>query len=188
MNIEKKVKAWVENECKKPSSKYGYEPFIYHFSPMVSYAIKLAEEMGADKEIVEVAGWLHDIGSIIEGRENHHISGARIAEEKLKNFNYPQDKIEAVKKCILNHRGSLNNHRESIEEIVVAEADVLSNFDNISGLFKAAFEYEGLSQKDARKSVLQKLKNKYKQLHLEKSKKLIEPKYRAAILLLSDKK
>jgi uncharacterized protein len=187
MDIIEKVKNWVEAECKKPSSKYGYEPFVYHFTPMVKYANELAEEMGADKETVSVAGWLHDIGSIIDGRENHHITGASIAEQKLKEFNYPEEKIEKVKKCILNHRGSQNNNRESIEEIVVAEADVLSNFDNIGGLFKAAYEYEGMSQGDAQKSVLKKLENKYNQLHLDKSKEIIGPRFEAAKLLLSDK-
>lgn len=187
MDIVEEVKNWVESECKKPTSKYGYEPFIFHFGPVVKYANELAEELGADKEIVTVAGWLHDIGSIIDGRENHHITGAKIAEQKLKEFNYPAEKIELVKKCILNHRGSLNNNRESIEEIVVAEADVLSNFDNIGGLFKAAYEYEGLTQGEAHASVLKKLENKYNQLHLDKSKELIGPRFEAAKLLLSDK-
>ena len=27
MNIVQEIKNFVENECKKPSSKYGYEPY-----------------------------------------------------------------------------------------------------------------------------------------------------------------
>jgi len=30
MEIVVSIKKFVEKECKKPSSKYGYEPFIYH--------------------------------------------------------------------------------------------------------------------------------------------------------------
>lgn len=187
MDIVEEVKNWVEQECKKPTSKYGYEPFVYHFAPMVKYANELAEEMGADKEIVTIAGWLHDIGSIIDGQDQHHITGAKIAERKLKEFNYPEGKIELVKKCILNHRGSQNNTRESIEEIVIAEADVLSNFDDIGGLFQVAYKYEGMNRGDAQRSVLRKLENKFNQLHLDKSKELIGPKFKAAMLLLSDK-
>lgn len=184
MNIIKEIKAFVESECKKPGSKYGYEPFVYHFIPMVEYAGKLSDELGGDKEVIIIASWLHDIGAIICGRTDHHITGAKIAEKKLKELGYPIEKIELVKKCILNHRGSQKNNAESIEEQIVAEADVLSNFDNIGGIFKAAFVYEGKDQGEANDSVREKLENKWKQLHFESSKKIIKPKYEAMKILL----
>jgi uncharacterized protein len=135
-DVVQTIKKFVEEECKKPANKYGYDAFLFHFVPMVKYAEKLAERLGGDKEIILIASWLHDIGSILYGRENHHITGSKIAEEKLKELNYPEEKIELVKKCILNHRGSQQNKRESIEEQIVAEADVLSNFDNIAGMLE----------------------------------------------------
>ena len=177
-------KNFIENECKKPSSKYGYEPFPFHFVPMVNYAEKLANELGGDKEIILIAAWLHDIGSIIHGREDHHITGAKIAEEKLKELQYPTERIELVKKCILNHRGSQQNERDSIEEQIIAEADTISNFDNIAGLFKATLVYEDKTQGEAKDSVRQKLERKWEQLHFNNSKKIIKPKYEAAMLLL----
>ncbi len=184
MNIVENVRQFVETECKKPTSHYGYEPFVYHFGPVVEYATVLAEKLGADVEIVQIAGWLHDIGSIIEGRENHHLSGARIAREKLKELGYPDDRIELVVGCITNHRGSQNLERKSPEERIVAEADVLSNFDNIGGIFKAAYTFENMDQFEAQQSVRTKLQNKYHQLHFKESKQLIRPKYEAAMLLL----
>lgn len=184
MNIISEIKKFVEDECKKPTSKYGYEPFPYHFVPMADYAKELAHELGGDIEVVEIAAYLHDIGSIIKGRENHHETGAKIAEEKLKKLGYDKEKIELVKKCILNHRGSRENNRQTIEEKIIAEADTMSCFDNFSGIFKAAFIYENLDQKKAQASVREKLKRKYNQLHFEKSKKIIKPKYEAAMLLL----
>lgn len=184
MDIVEIVMLYVEEECKNPLNEQGYEPYLFHFVPMVEYAEKLADELGGDKEIISVAGWLHDIGSILEGRENHHISGARIAEAKLRELNYPEVKIEKVKNCILNHRGSQQNNRETIEEKIIAEADTLSNFDNISGIFKMAFVHEALNQGEAKESVRRKLENKYKQLHFERSKEIIKPKYEAVMLLL----
>jgi len=184
MNIISEIKNFVEDECKKPTSKYGYEPFPFHFAPMAEYAAALADELGGDKEIIALAAWLHDIGSIVCGREDHHITGAKIAEEKLREFNYPEEKIELIKKCILNHRGSRQNPRASIEEQITAEADVMSAFDNISGIFKAAFMYENLNQGEAKISVRKKFENKWKQLNFEKSKELIRPKYEAAMIIL----
>lgn len=183
-NIVQEIRDFVEEECKKPTSLYGYEPFPFHFVPMVKHAEELAEELGADKEVVSLAGWLHDIGSIIDGRGNHHLSGAKIAKEKLKELNYPPEKIKLVEKCILNHRGSQSNGRESLEEKIIAEADVMSNFDNISGIFKASFVYENMDQGEAAKAVKKKLQNKWDQLHFESSRKIIKPKYEAAMLLL----
>ncbi len=184
MDIIQEIRDYVEGECKKPSSKYGYEPFPFHFAQVVEYDGKLADELGGDKEIILIAAWLHDIGSIMYGRKDHHITGAKVAEEKLQELNYPKEKIEHVKKCILNHRGSQQNSCGSIEEEILAEVDAMSSFENISGIFKAAFVYENLSQSEAKISVKQKLERKWKLLHFEKSKQLVRPKYEAVMLLL----
>lgn len=184
MTIIEKIKNFVEEECKKPSSKYGYEPFIHHFIPMVKYAKKLSEKLWWDLEIIILASRLHDIWSIIFWRENHHISWAKIAEEKLNEFWYPEEKIQLIKKCIFNHRWSQNLIRETIEEQIVAEADVMSAFDNLSWIFKAAFVYENLNQDKAKKSVKEKYINKWNQLHFEESKKILKPKFDALMLIL----
>jgi len=184
-NLIEKVRKFVEEESRKPTAKYGYEPYVFHLVPMRNYAVELAQGLGADAEVVEIAAWLHDIGSIIYGRENHHITGAEIAGKKLEDLNYSPEKIEKVKLCILNHRGSVNNHRVSLEEKIISDADTISNFDNIPGIFKAAFVYEHLSQQEARNSVREKLQRKWDKLCLGESKNLIKSKYEAAMLLLS---
>ncbi len=183
MDVVQEIRDFVMNECKKPTSRYGYEPFEFHFAPMVKYAEELSNELGGNKEIILIAAWLHDIGSIIHGRENHHVTSSEIAETKLREFGYPAEKIKLVKKCILNHRGSQQNKRESIEEQIIAEADVMSTFDNIPGLFKAEFIYEHKTQGEAKESVRKKLENKWNQLHFENSKRMLKPRFEAAMLL-----
>lgn len=177
------VRNFVEEECKKPNANY---PTAYrdHFVPVHNYARQLAEKLGGDIEIVEISAWLHDIGSIMNGRREHHIRGAEIAEKKLRELNYPLEKIQKVKKCILNHRGSINNNRKTLEEKIIADADSLSHFDNLGGLFQAALVYEKLNQADAIKSILLKLNRSYNKITFEESKELIKPKYDAAMLLL----
>ena len=184
MNIINTIRDYVKAECQKPTSKYGFDPFPFHLVLVAKHATALADELGGDKEVILIAAWLHDIGSIISGRDDHHITGAKIAEAKLIELNYPKEKIELVKNCILNHRGSKSNTRNTIEEKIIAEADVISNFDNIAGIFNAAYVYEKLDQAQAQASVRQKLINKWNQLHFEKSKKIVKPKYDAAMLLL----
>lgn len=185
--IIEEVRKFVEEECKRNPTGQGDGPFVFHFVPMRNCAVKLADQNGADLEIVEIAAWLHDIGSIVNGRDNHHVTGAEIAEKKLKEFGYPEEKIELVKKCILNHRGSLNNNRESIEEQIIAEADTIACFDDVPGIFQAAFVWEGNnSREEVVNSVRKKLIRKYNQLS-EEGKKLIKPKYEAAMLLFGKK-
>jgi uncharacterized protein len=182
--IVEEIRKFVEEECKKPTSNYGYEPYLLHFVPTTKYAKILAEKLNADIEIVEIAAWLHDIGSIIEGRENHHITSAKIAEEKLKEFNYPKEKIEMIKHCIIAHRGSRDIERKTIEAQIIADADGMAAFDRIEGLFRAALVYEGLNQIEARKSVKQKLINCYNKISFE-AKEIIKPKFEAVMLLLN---
>ncbi|MEK6820247.1 MAG: HD domain-containing protein [Nanoarchaeota archaeon] len=182
-NIIEEVRKFVEEECKKPESKYGYEPYINHFIPTAGYVKILAEKLNADKEIVEIAAWLHDIGSIIYGRENHHITGMQIAEKKLKELGYPKNKIERVKKCIFTHRGSQGIKPETKEAQILNDADAMNAFDHIEGQFYAAFVSEKLNQEKARKSVKKKIEDCYNKLS-EEAREIIKNKYEAAMLLL----
>ena len=187
-NIVEKVRKFVEEECKKPSANYP-TAYKYHFVYVHKHAKKLAEELNADSEIVELAAWLHDIGSILYGRADHHITGAEIAEKKLRELGYPEDRILLVKKCILNHRGSREkeNIRDFIEAKILAEADSITAFDFVEGLFSAALVTEKLNREDAKESVRKKLQNKWNQLTLEESRKLVKPRYEAFMLLLNQK-
>ncbi|NTV58596.1 MAG: hypothetical protein HGA74_15130 [Deltaproteobacteria bacterium] len=43
-----------------------------------------------------------------------------LAEKKLFELGYPEDKIAKVKMCILTHRGSQNMKKESVEAQIIA--------------------------------------------------------------------
>ena len=71
-----------------------------------------------------------------------------------------------------------------MEEQIIADADSLSHFDNISGIFKAAFVYENKNQKEAQISAREKLIRSWDKLS-PNAKKIIKPKYDAVLLLLT---
>ena len=183
MKIVEEIRKFVEEECKKPTSKYGYEIYLTHFVPTSKIARLSAERLNADAEVVEIAALLHDIGSIIYGRENHHMTSAEIAGKKLKELNYPLEKIEKIKKCILTHNTSQNLKAKTIEAQILADADGMAMFERIEGLFAAALVYENLGEKESRFSVKQKLIKSFDKLSLE-AREIIKPKYEAAMLLL----
>jgi uncharacterized protein len=135
MNVIEEVKKFSKKECDAPNACFK-DVFENHLLIVVKYALELAEKENADKEIVEIAAWLHDIGSIRGDYKNHHISSAEIAEELLTKLNYPKERIELVKNCILTHRGSVLLKKETKEAQILADADVMSHFENVDKLAK----------------------------------------------------
>ncbi len=69
--MNEKIKEIVRKECENDDWSWDY-----HMLSVVKYANLLAERLGADKEIVEISAWLHDITRIKGYPENHHITGA----------------------------------------------------------------------------------------------------------------
>ncbi len=135
------IKAELLKRCENYKEKYGYDFWNDHIKYVVKNSIELAKKYGADVEIVELGALLHDIAmpSELGPREEHNVYGVQIADELLTQFNYPEDRKERVKECVLRHRGSKDLPRNTIEEECVADADVLAHFDCIPSVFHLAF-------------------------------------------------
>ena len=139
--ITEKIREKLIKRCNTFNEKYGYDFWNEHIKYVVKNAVELAKKYGADIEIVELGALLHDIAmpSEIGPREEHNVYGAKIADELLTKLNYPDDRKERVKECVLRHRGSKDLPRNTIEEECVADADVIAHFDCIPALFHLAF-------------------------------------------------
>ncbi|MGB4572878.1 MAG: HD domain-containing protein [Rectinemataceae bacterium] len=132
----------VETACKSEKNVFGYGIWSHHIKPMVGIAKGLANEYGADEEIVVIASLLHDLAGIKDEskRKEHHFYGAEEADGILSDYGYKKEKIEKVKKCIYNHRGSVNNKKGSMEELCVADADAIAHIQEIGSLFYVAYK------------------------------------------------
>ena len=132
-----------------------------------------------------IAAWLHDIASITDYDlyEEHHIHGAKIADEILRNFKYDKNKIELVKKCILNHRGSLDNKRLSKEEQIIADADAISHFDSVPSLLYLAYKQKNMSIEEGKEFVKSKLERSFNKLS-DDSKTFYEEKFKNVMKIL----
>ena len=157
-DILKNLQQEIYDRCQKETNKFGMGCY-YHIVAVVKNAEILAEEYGADKEIVMIAAWLHDIASITEYSlyELHHIHGAEMAYTILKDYGYDDKKISLVHKCIKNHRGSVTLERNSIEELCVADADAISHFDSLPGLLYLAYVQKGMEIENGKEFVKNKL-------------------------------
>jgi uncharacterized protein len=168
MNRIEDIKRYIKNRCESPNNFFG--PGIYeHIESVAKNAAELATLYGADTEVCEIAGWLHDIASITDYDlyEEHHIHGAHMAEEILRQYNYPHEKIEKIKLCILNHRGSVVKERVTKEEICVADADAISHYDTLPSLLYLAFVQRKLSLGEGIDFVKNKLERSYAKMSQE---------------------
>jgi len=159
------IKEDIKRRCVSPDNFFG-EGIYEHIESVANNAVELAKLYQADIEVCELAGWLHDIASITDYKlyENHHIHGANMAEEILKSYNYPTDKIELAKRCILNHRGSVLKEKTTKEEICVADADAISHYDTLPSLFYLVFVQRKLNINDGVEFIKSKLERSYNKM------------------------
>ena len=152
MEIVEEAKKTIMEACEKykQEAEDGYDYWNEHIKYVYEEAIKLADKYGADREVVELGALLHDIALVKKygDRKDHHINGEKLAREVLESYNYPEDKKEKVLGCVLHHRSSKN--AENIEEMCVADADVLAHFNNIPMLFNSAFNRNNLKLNEVR--------------------------------------
>lgn len=179
---------YLQNEiyirCKKPSNKFGMGCY-YHIEAVVRNGETLAQKYGADKEVVMIAAWLHDIASITDYSlyENHHIYGAEIANDILSELSYDKSKIPLVQACIRNHRGSVCIDKNSVEELCVADADAISHFDSVPSLLYLAYVERKMGIEEGIQFVKQKLERSFGKLSME-SKEYYKNKYQQVMEML----
>ncbi len=157
-NILEEVKKFVEEESLKNNLGWHKE-WMVHLNAVEENSAELAEKLNADKEVAALSAWLHDIGTIVKGvKKDHHIIGAEIAENKLRELGYPEVKIKEVKHCVFSHRASQKIPRETVEAQILADADSMAHFEKIEDLVKAEMVLGGLDQKESEKEIQEKLK------------------------------
>ena len=129
-------------------------------------------------DVIELSALLHDIAmtdSKLE-RSKHNEYGSEIAGELLKKIGLSDDKIEFVKKCILNHSSKRKEYRTTEEEKILVNADAMAHFDCIESLYSLAFNVMGLNEEDSVQFVKDKLTKDYLEID-DEIKSIISDKY-----------
>ena len=156
----------------------------YHLLPVIKNSCMLAEKYNADKDVVEVAALFHDYADLLDmnNRENHHIMGAKLAEDILASDGYSKEFIDRVKRCILNHRASVVKEKFSVEEICVADADAMSHMDSVVELI-CWRAYLNESIEDCNDFVKKKIEKSYAKMSKE-TQQLMKEKYESIMRVL----
>jgi len=185
-DLIKEIEEIVTSAVRSKNNKFGLGIWSHHIKIVVEYGEKIAKKKKADIEVVKIACLLHDYASLVDSSfyKEHHIHGAILAEKILNKYNYPKEKIELVKKCIMSHRGSVEFPKTTIEEICVAEADALSHIIQVPSLLFLAYKEKGMGIDEGRDFVREKIKRTWKKLTPE-VKELIKLEYESALVILS---
>ena len=173
----------IENEVKEKIEEYklnaedNYDFWNEHIKYVYIESRKLAEKYGADIEIVKLGALLHDIALIckVGERKDHHINGKILAEEILNKYDYPKEKKDRVLSCVYNHRSSKN--ATNIEDLCVADADIIAHFDNIPMLFNSAYNRNHISLNEVREWMKNAFEKDYNDLS-DRTKETFKDKYK----------
>lgn len=106
-----------------------------HVERVRSLALRIAKEEKADREVVEAAVLLHDIGRKEEmesrGAICHAEKGAIMARDILEKLGIDQVSIEAIMYGVRSHRYRKGNIPETLEAKVLFDADKLDSIGAI---------------------------------------------------------
>ena len=123
-------------------TSYG-QNLIVHTLEETKIGIHIAQEIGADANIVRLGCLLHDIGKVAEGEGNH----VKLGAELLKKYNMP----ESVINCVLEHHE--DKPFSSIESMIVYIADAISGarpgarYEDVEEYAKRLTEMEEIAKK-----------------------------------------
>lgn len=159
-------------------TKDEYNIYREHIQYVYKYVVMLSKDKNVDREVLELVALLHDISmtDMALDRSRHNEYGAEIAEQLLRENNYPEDKTQLVKRCILNHSKRRQQYRSTEEEQILVDADGLSHFDTVKALYSLPSKVMGLSEEDSVRFVQDKLTGDYNELS-DNLKYLVKDKY-----------
>ncbi|MDX1437383.1 MAG: HD domain-containing protein [Anaerolineales bacterium] len=186
MALIQEIENIVEAACAADSNMFGYDIWTHHIVPVVENSRRLAPLFEADEEIVVVSALLHDYASVKDPAlyEDHHVHGPIEAEKVLRRLDYPAEKIEAVKYCIANHRGSVPSERSTPEAECLANADALAHLQNVPSLLYLVYTRRDMDIDQGVEWLQNKLARSWNKLSPQ-VREMADERYRAAQIVLS---
>ena len=126
--LEEQMRSWIKDVCSRGPGPFQDDFFEKHICVMAKVADTLAYTFHADREVVALAAYLHDISAIEDYASvaKHHILGGERAGEILSAHGYPADKIDAVRRCIFSHSAPKAAGQGTVEEVCISNADAAS--------------------------------------------------------------
>jgi uncharacterized protein len=149
-----------------------------HILRVAEFASMLANDLGANQQVVQIASLGHDWTRLENDNKTHHLTSGEKTRELLQQLDYDPLLTEMVCDCIITHRNSTGPDPESLEQKIVCSADGMANIAELSLLWFSAMRKHNLDSRAAVKKVRNKIKRSYAKL-MPGAKELIQVIYDA---------
>ncbi|MFH0949215.1 MAG: HD domain-containing protein [Candidatus Aenigmatarchaeota archaeon] len=183
----KQVEDYAINEFKKKDMIWFID---LHLKPMKEIAFELAEKLDADKTVIELAVWLHDITHVIGIKKiphDHPKVNSDFAEKFLKENGFDENTIKNVCHCILNHGCQDGRIPKTLEGKIIASADAMAHIKNFEMLLFAGFYLNKYDNKEVYNWLKAKISRDWKQkIMLPEAKEMIKERYHEIEILLEN--
>jgi len=169
------IKKLIKEECSANGSEWFYS---VHLLGVEKFANELLKKLPkANKEIVMLGVWLHDLQRVRKIEGSHAKVGAAEAEKMLIQFGHGQETIARVKEIILTHSCDCGLAPKTPEGKILATADAMSHFSND---FYLAVAITGKRDaKSFKKWALEKIERDYnKKIFFGFARKIIARRYK----------
>jgi HD superfamily phosphodiesterase len=178
--LVKKIRQEVINEA--TTSKYIDDWFLpEHLLVVEEMANWLCDQLPeADREVVILAVWFHDIGRLEGIEDGHDVYGAKKSRERLSETDISLEKIELVAEACLAHRAE-EVKPASLEAKILATADAMSHFTSPLFYFRVIEHYRKTKTlEETLKIISNKLERDYEEkMVIEIGRVRVSEKYEA---------
>jgi len=181
------IRDLVRSECFRDSNRFGPAFFDQHLETVVRYGRELAVRLGADPEVVELAGYLHDLSAVrdLESVPTHHLDGARIARELLLAHGWPLAVADSVCRCIESHSAPVAKGQGTPEEVCLSNADVMSHIARPAYWFFYLYRVRGMQYGDGVSWLRTRVERLWSGL-TEDARAIVATEYATAVRILED--
>jgi uncharacterized protein len=169
--MKEKIRGQIEEYAK--SFQWTPEDYYWQHTLQVrEFALMIQKRVGGDKDVVEVAALLHDIGKAELRAPGHEAISAQKATLFLKQIGFDENKAQKVAGCI---------RYENFEPI---EARILRATDSMSLIMDSSsgrdWYFEHILQND-RERILRELTTSYQEIEFDFARDLVEKNYKRLV-------
>jgi uncharacterized protein len=169
-------------------------PFDYrfeHVAQVTALALRLARALNADLEVVEAAGWLHDVR---KQEASHGMAGAIAARALLAATDFAPAKIDLVAEAIRQHAGLYREPGavplEPLEAAILWDADKLTKLGAQAILIHLSTPFvfgQDMAERwrDSAEFADKVLARTVESMNTKPGRKMAERRYRSMLALLS---
>jgi len=175
------IRQEVLEACRRPDNVLTPAFYDQHLRLVAEHATALADVLGAEREIVELAAWLHDLSAVLDFSTlpTHAEASAQLAASMLARRGYPGDRIDRVAGAIRRHGAPLGAGEGTAEEVCVSNADAMSQIAAPAFWLFFAFEVRKLGFAEGQRWYGERVRQGWQAL-VPEARALIESEYALA--------